>query len=193
MTALRAVTVFCGSSAGARPTYVETAAAFGAEVARRGMRLVYGGASVGLMGVVADAALAAGGEVVGVIPQHLVDHEVAHAGLTELHVTATMHERKAIMADLADAFVAMPGGLGTLEELAEILTWSQLGLQSKAFGLLDVEGYFDPLLDFLDHTVVEGFVSPAHRALVLADDRPAELLDRLAGWTPVEAGRKTAP
>jgi uncharacterized protein (TIGR00730 family) len=131
---------------------------------------------------VADAALAAGGEVVGVIPQHLVDREVAHTGLTDLRVTGSMHERKALMADLADGFVALPGGLGTLEELAEILTWSQLGLQSKPCGLLDVEGFFDPLLAFLDHTVTERFVSAEHRALVLAADRPDVLLDRLAGW-----------
>jgi uncharacterized protein (TIGR00730 family) len=182
VSALRSVCVFSGSSPGARPSYTRTANALGREVAARGMRLVYGGASVGLMGAVADAALAAGGEVVGVIPQHLMDREVAHHGLTELRVTASMHERKALMADLADGFVALPGGLGTLEELAEILTWSQLGLQSKPCGLLDVEGFFDPLLAFLDHTVTERFVSAEHRALVLAADRPDVLLDRLAGW-----------
>ena len=182
MSTLRSVCVFSGSRPGARPSYVETAAALGREVAARGLRLVYGGASVGLMGAVADAALAAGGEVVGVIPQHLVDREVAHTGLTDLRVTGSMHERKALMADLADGFVALPGGLGTLEELAEILTWSQLGLQSKPCGLLDVEGFFDPLLAFLDHTVAERFVTAEHRALVLAADRPDVLLDRLAGW-----------
>jgi uncharacterized protein (TIGR00730 family) len=184
VSGLRSVCVFSGSSPGARPSYTETAAALGREVATRGMRLVYGGASVGLMGAVADAALAAGGEVVGVIPRHLVDREVAHEGLTELRVTGSMHERKALMADLADGFVALPGGLGTLEELAEILTWSQLGLQSKPCGLLDVEGFFDPLLAFLDHTVTERFVSKEHRALVLAADRPDALLDLLAGWRP---------
>jgi hypothetical protein len=179
---MRSVCVFSGSSPGARPAYAQAAEALGREVAARGLRLVYGGASVGLMGVVADAALAAGGEVVGVIPQHLVDREVAHTGLTDLRVTGSMHERKALMADLADGFVALPGGLGPLEELAEILTWSQLGLQSKPCGLLDVEGFFDPLLAFLDHTVTERFVSAEHRALVLAADRPDVLLDRLAGW-----------
>jgi uncharacterized protein (TIGR00730 family) len=184
VTSLRTVCVFSGSSPGARPSYVETAAALGRVLAERGVRLVYGGASLGLMGAVADAALDAGGEVVGVIPQHLVDREVAHPGLTELHVTASMHERKALMADLADGFVALPGGLGTLEELAEILTWSQLGLQSKPCGLLDVEGFFDPLLAFLDHTVTERFVSPEHRALVLASDSPGALLDQLAQWRP---------
>ena len=190
MSGLRSVCVFSGSSPGARPSYTETATALGREVATRGLRLVYGGASVGLMGAVADAALAAGGEVVGVIPQHLVDREVAHDGLTELRVTGSMHERKALMADLADAFVALPGGLGTLEELAEVLTWSQLGLQSKPCGLLDVEGFFDPLLAFLDHTVTERFVSTEHRALVLAADRPDALLDLLAGWRPGAPGAK---
>jgi len=190
VTAPKAVTVFCGSSPGARTAYADAAAALGRELAARGVRLVYGGAAVGLMGVLADAALEAGGEVVGVIPQHLVDHEVAHPGLTELHVTASMHERKAMMADLADGFLALPGGLGTLEELAEILTWSQLGLQSKPFGLLDVAGFFDPLLDFLDHTVTEGFVSAAHRSLVLSADESAGLLDLIGDWQPPEARRK---
>ena len=190
MSGLRSVCVFSGSSPGARPSYTETATALGREVATRGLRLVYGGASVGLMGAVADAALAAGGEVVGVIPQHLVDREVAHDGLTDLRVTGSMHERKALMADLADGFVALPGGLGTLEELAEVLTWSQLGLQSKPCGLLDVEGFFDPLLAFLDHTVTERFVSTEHRALVLAADRPDALLDLLAGWRPGAPGAK---
>ena len=190
MSGLRSVCVFSGSSPGARPSYTETATALGREVATRGLRLVYGGASVGLMGAVADAALAAGGEVVGVIPQHLVDREVAHDGLTELQVTGSMHERKALMADLADGFVALPGGLGTLEELAEVLTWSQLGLQSKPCGLLDVEGFFEPLLAFFDHTVTERFVSTEHRALVLAADRPDALLDLLAGWRPGAPGAK---
>ena len=190
MSGLRSVCVFSGSSPGARPSYTETATALGREVATRGLRLVYGGASVGLMGAVADAALAAGGEVVGVIPQHLVDREVAHDRLTELRVTGSMHERKALMADLADGFVALPGGLGTLEELAEVLTWSQLGLQSKPCGLLDVEGFFDPLLAFLDHTVTERFVSTEHRALVLAADRPDVLLDLLASWQPGAPGAK---
>jgi uncharacterized protein (TIGR00730 family) len=138
VTRLAAVCVFSGSNPGARPAYLDAATDLGTRLAAGGQRLVYGGARVGLMGAVADAALAAGGEVVGVIPQHLVDREVAHDGLTELHVTASMHERKALMADLADGFVALPGGLGTLEELAEVLTWSQLGLQSKPCGLLDV-------------------------------------------------------
>jgi uncharacterized protein (TIGR00730 family) len=173
---MRSVCVFSGSSPGARPSYAEAAEALGREVAARGLRLVYGGASVGLMGVVADAALAAGGEVVGVIPQHLVDREVAHTGLTDLRVTGSMHERKALMADLADGFVALPGGLGTLEEFAEIWTWGQLGLHRKPYGLLDVSGYWTSLLAFLDHAVAEGFMRPEHRAMVsVAQDAEALL------------------
>jgi uncharacterized protein (TIGR00730 family) len=184
VTGLASVCVFCGSSPGARPAYAAMARALGRELAARAVRLVYGGGRVGLMGVVADAALAAGGEVVGVIPQHLMEREVGHAGLTDLRVTSSMHERKALMAELADGFVALPGGFGTLEELAETLTWSQLGLQAKPFGLLDVEGFYEPLLSFLDHTVAERFVAPEHRALVLSAGDPADLLDRLAAWEP---------
>jgi uncharacterized protein (TIGR00730 family) len=181
---LRSVCVFSGSTPGARPSYTEAATALGALLAERGTRVVYGGGRVGLMGSVADAALAAGGEVVGVIPQHLVDREVAHPGLSELVVTGSMHERKARMAELSEGFVALPGGLGTLEELAETLTWSQLGLQDKPCGLLDVDGFYGPLLAFLDHTVTERFVSPQNRALLLAADTPAGLLDLLADWRP---------
>jgi uncharacterized protein (TIGR00730 family) len=191
VTALTSVCVFSGSSPGARPSYAAGARDLGREIAGRGLRLVYGGARVGLMGTVADAALDAGGEVVGVIPQHLADREVAHAGLSELHVVGSMHERKALMADLADGFVALPGGLGTLEELAEILTWSQLGLQSKPCGLLDVEGFYGPLLAFLDHTVRERFVSEAHRALVLASDDVPGLLDLLHRWEPAAGTEKS--
>ncbi|MGA8996056.1 MAG: TIGR00730 family Rossman fold protein [Nocardioidaceae bacterium] len=182
MSRLQTVCVFAGASAGRRPAYVAAAAALGAEVAARGLRLVYGGGSLGLMGTLAEAALAAGGEVVGVIPRTLVERELAHRGLSELVVTATMHDRKARMADLADGFVALPGGLGTLEELAEVLTWSQLGIQRKPAGLLDVESFFDPLLAFLDHTVTQGFLAEEHRRLLLAADRPGVLLDRLADW-----------
>jgi len=184
VTGLRSVCVFCGSNTGARPSYAVMAEGLGRVLAERGVRVVYGGGRVGLMGVVADAALAAGGEVVGVIPKHLMDREVGHTGLTDLRVTSTMHERKALMADLADGFVALPGGFGTLEELAETLTWSQLGLQAKPFGLLDVEGFYEPLLRFLDHTVAERFVTPEHRALVLSAGDPSALLDRLAAWEP---------
>jgi uncharacterized protein (TIGR00730 family) len=184
VTGLGSVCVFCGSNPGARPEYAEAARLLGERIAGRGLRLVYGGGGIGLMGVVTDAALAAGGEVVGVIPQHLVDRELAHPGVTDLRITGSMHERKALMADLAGGFVALPGGLGTLEELFEILTWSQLGLQSKPCGLLDVAGFFEPLLAFLDHTVAERFVSAEHRQLVLADRDPDELLDKLEAWQP---------
>ncbi len=190
MSALHSICVFSGSSPGARPSYTLAAEALGREIASRGMRVVYGGASVGLMGSVADAALAAGGEVVGVIPQHLVDREVAHPGLTELRVTTSMHERKALMADLSDGFVALPGGFGTLEELAEILTWTQLGLQSKPTGLLDVDGFYEPLLRFFDRTVEERFVSDRNRALLLAAETPADLLDRFGEWQPDPAATK---
>jgi uncharacterized protein (TIGR00730 family) len=151
----------------------------GAYLGEHGINLVYGGASVGLMGVVADAALAAGGRVVGVIPKHFVGRELAHSGLTELHVTESMHERKALMADLADGFAALPGGLGTLEELAEVTTWAQLGLHSKPIGLLDVDGFFDLLLQFVDRMVVEGFVSETNRRLLVTGTTPAELIAAL--------------
>jgi uncharacterized protein (TIGR00730 family) len=179
---LRRVCVFTGSSPGAQPAYAEAAAELGRTLAGRGLELVYGGSHLGLMGVLADAVLTAGGRVQGVIPEGMVRREVAHEGLTQLHVVRSMHERKALMADLADAFVALPGGLGTLEELAEVLTWAQLGLHEKPCGLLDVAGYWEGLLAFLDHTVAERFVRPEHRALLIADRTPGSLLDRLATW-----------
>ena len=175
----RSVCVFCGSQPGRDPGYAEDAKDLALALVRRDVRIVYGGAHVGVMGALADAALTSGGEVVGVIPRHMVRPEVAHEGLTELHVVATMHERKALMAELADGFVALPGGLGTLEELAEILTWSQLGLHEKPVAILDSRSFFEHLLDFLDHAVDEGFVQPRHRALLLADDLPGPLLDAL--------------
>ncbi len=181
--------MFSGSSPGARPEYAAAATALGRELAGRGLRIVYGGAGIGLMAKVADAALAAGGEVIGVIPQHLVDSEVAHRGLSELRVTGSMHERKATMAELSDGFVALPGGLGTLEEFAEVLTWSQLGLQSKPCGLLDVAGYYGLLLAFFDHAVTERFVWAEHRAMVLADTNPGRLLDAMQRWTPPTVGK----
>ena len=184
--------MFCGSSSGTRPEYTAAAAEVGRELAARRIRLVYGGSSVGLMGQVADAALAAGGEVTGVIPQLLVEQEVAHFGLVDLRVTSSMHERKALMAELSDGFVALPGGLGTLEEFAEILTWSQLGLQSKPCGLLDVTGYYQPLLAFLDHAVVEGFVRAEHRAMVLTSGSVAGLLDAMSDWTHPQVGKFAA-
>lgn len=179
---MQRVCVFCGSNRGARPTYVAAAQALGTELARLGLGLVTGGGRVGLMGAVADAALAAGGEVIGVIPEALVAWEVAHPSLTTLEVVDSMHTRKARMADLADAFVALPGGFGTLEEFCEVLTWAQLGLHTKACGILDVEGYYAPLLALLDHAVTEGFVRPEHRALVLQAVDPATLLERLAAY-----------
>jgi hypothetical protein len=177
---LRTVCVFCGSSPGAHPAYVEAARALGGLLAASGRRLVYGGGRVGLMGAVADAALAGGGQVVGVIPQALVAREVAHEGLTELRVVRSMHERKATMAELSDGFVVLPGGLGTLEELFEVWTWGQLGLHAKPYGLLDVAGFYAPLLAFLDHQVDQRFVRAEHRALLHVDADAARLLERMA-------------
>jgi uncharacterized protein (TIGR00730 family) len=192
---MRRVCVFCGSRAGHRPAYAAAAAALGEAIARRGLGLVYGGASVGLMGTVADAALAAGGEVIGVLPEGLARREIAHAGLAELHVVDSMHARKTMMADASDAFVALPGGLGTLEEVFEVWTWSQLGIHAKPVGFLDVEGYFAGLFDFLDRSVAEGFVTAPHRALALRAEEPDRLLDRLAAadlsaMTPDGLGRE---
>ncbi len=184
MAGLKRVCVFCGSNAGARPEYAEAARAMGTALAERGIGLVYGGGKVGLMGIVADTVLAAGGEAIGVIPEGLLLREVGHAGLTELRVVKSMHERKALMADLADAFVALPGGFGTFEEFCEVLTWSQLGIHQKGCGLLNAAGYYAGLLALFDHAAAEGFLPPAHRALVLEDTDPARLLDRLADFTP---------
>lgn len=181
---IRSVCVFCGSSPGRRPDYTTAARTLGDALAETGRRLVYGGGNVGLMGVLADAALEAGGEVVGVIPRHLVDREVAHSGLTDLRVVNSMHERKQVMADLSDAFIVLPGGLGTLEEFFEIWTWGQLGLHRKPYGLLNVAGYFDPLLAFLDHTVGERFVAADHRALLRVACDPGELLAGLDTHVP---------
>ncbi len=179
--------MFCGSSPGGRPEYVAAARQLGTALAERGQTLVYGGGNVGLMGAVADAALDAGGKVVGVIPQHLDDWEVGHRGLTELEIVGSMHERKARMADLADAFITLPGGLGTFEELFEILTWAQLGLHQKPFGLLNTLGYYAPLLTLLDTAVQERFLRPEHRALVLEEPTdPNRLLDRLAAYEFIE-------
>jgi uncharacterized protein (TIGR00730 family) len=179
-----ALCVFCGSSEGKRPEYRSAAVTLGTLLAQRGIGVVYGGASVGLMGALADAALAAGGQVTGVIPRHLVDRELAHPGLTDLRITESMHERKALMADLASGFAALPGGLGTLEELAEITTWAQLGLHSKPIGLLNVGGFFDLLLQFVDQMIAERFMPAAHRGLLAPSETPAELLDGLARWRP---------
>jgi uncharacterized protein (TIGR00730 family) len=172
------VCVFCGSSTGAGPAYRAAAEQVGRTLAERGIGLVYGGASVGTMGVVADAALAAGGQVTGVIPQSLVDREVAHTGLSELHVVPDLHERKAKMAALADAFLTLPGGAGTLEELFEVFTWAQLGLHDKPIALLDVEGYYQPMLGLLDHMARQGFLKVDYRELLIVDTDVARVLDR---------------
>jgi uncharacterized protein (TIGR00730 family) len=181
---VRRVCVFCGSSPGARPDYAEAAGELGRLLAREGIGLVYGGGHVGLMGKIADAVLDEGGEAIGVIPEALVAREIGHRGLTELRVVGSMHERKALMADLADAFVALPGGLGTLEELFEVYTWSQLGLHSKPCALLDVDGYYAGIADFLDHAVSERFVRAEHRAMLLVESDPRVLLDRLRDVEP---------
>ena len=173
---LRSVCVFCGSSVGRRAEYSAAATATGRLLAERGIRVVYGAGNVGLMGVLADAALAAGGEVVGVIPQMLVDRELAHRGLTKLRIVGSMHERKALMAELSDAFIALPGGMGTFEELCEVLTWAQLGIHAKPVGCLNAFGYFDALLQLLDHALAEQFLRPQHRGLLLSSAEPAELL-----------------
>src|SRR5579884_3196066 len=184
---LRTVCVFCGSSAGRRTAYADAARRVGQLTAERGLTVVYGGGKVGLMGVLADACLGAGGRVIGVMPQMLVDKEIAHRGITELRVVRSMHERKALMADLADAFLAMPGGFGTFEEFFEILTWSQLGLQRKACGLLNTAGYYDSLLQLADHAVIEGFLRQPHRETLLCDNDPERLLERLSTFEPPSA------
>ena len=184
MVALRAVCVFCGSSAPADPRYRDAARALGALIARRGVDLVYGAGSVGLMGELADAALGHGGRVIGVIPAGLFAREVGHTGLTELHEVASMHERKQLMYDLSDAFVALPGGLGTLEELAEVATWSQLGLHSKPVALLDVDGFWDPLVSQLDRMTGAGLLKPASRDLIQRTRSAEEALRVLAAARP---------
>ncbi len=181
---MKRLCVFCGSSAGTRPAYADAARAMGRLLAERGIGLVFGGGKVGLMGVVADAVMAAGGQATGVIPEALMAREVGHRGLTELHVVGSMHERKALMADLADGFIALPGGFGTYEEFCEVLTWSQLGIHPKPCGLLNVQGFYDPLLALFDHAVREEFVRPAHRSLVISETEPARLLDRMAVFVP---------
>jgi len=176
---MRRLAVYCGSSMGADPAFAETAQALGEEMARRGIGLVYGGGRLGLMGVVADAVLANGGEAYGVIPQALIDLEVAHTGLTELHVVTTMHERKAKMTELTDAFVALPGGIGTFDELFEAWTWNALGYHAKPFALLNVNGFWDGMISFLDHTTRSGFMSEARRAQLLVADGIGEAIDLL--------------
>jgi uncharacterized protein (TIGR00730 family) len=181
---MRRVCVFCGSSAGNRPGYADAARQVGAALVRRGLGLVYGGGHIGLMGVVADAVLRAGGEAIGVIPQALVERELAQGGLTRLEVVDTMHQRKSMMADLSDAFVALPGGFGTADELFEILTWAQLGLHAKPIGILNAGGYFDPLLAWLNLAVKERFLKPVHRRLLLEAKEPQTLLDLMQNYRP---------
>ena len=190
---LRRVAVFCGSNHGSDPAYAVAATAVGELLADRGIGLVYGGGDVGLMGVVADAVLAGGGHVNGVIPKHLWDKEVGHTGLSELLVVDSMHERKLAMADRSDAFVALPGGVGTFEELFEAITWTQLGIHEKPVGLLDVAGFYAPLLAFLDSTVDRGFLRPGHRDMILSSTDPSELLDGLAAWEPVTTSKWLTP
>jgi uncharacterized protein (TIGR00730 family) len=186
---MRRVCVYAGSNPGRDPAYAEAARALAAELAGRGIGLVFGGGKVGLMGVIADAVLDAGGEAIGVMPQALIDREIGHPRLTELKIVGSMHERKAQMAELADAFVALPGGIGTLEELIEVYTWSQLGIHEKACGVLNVRGYYDGLATFLDHAVGEGFLRAQHRAVLTVAEDPADLLDALAAYEPPRVGK----
>ena len=182
---MKRICVFCGSSAGSQSQYRACAEQLGAELNRRKIGLVYGGGNVGLMGAIADSVLEGGGEAIGVIPEHLTAREIGHKRLTKLHIVHSMHERKALMADLPDAFIALPGGFGTLEEFCEVLTWSQLGLHAKPCGIVNVLGYYTPLLAMLDHAVQERFLKPQNRALVLARDTPLELLKAFEDWRPV--------
>jgi uncharacterized protein (TIGR00730 family) len=186
---MRRICVFCGSNAGARSEYAEAAFALAAVLVEHKLGIVYGGGNVGLMGVLADAALGRGGEVIGVIPRKLVDKEVAHRGVTELRIVETMHERKALMNDLSDAFIALPGGFGTLDEFFEVLTWSQLGFHGKPCALLNVAGYYDRMLAMLDHAVTERLLRPVHRELVIADTDPSRLLQRLSAFSPAAKGK----
>lgn len=181
---MKRICVFCGSAKGVRPEYEASAVRLGHLMAERGLGLVYGGGSIGLMRVVADAVMAKGGHVIGVIPDSLLRREVGHRGVTELRVVDTMHQRKALMADLSDAFIALPGGYGTLEEFCEVVTWSQLGIQQKPCGLLNVAKFYDGLLEFLDHIVREDFVRPENRGLVLVASDEREMLDKLTAWQP---------
>lgn len=178
------VCVYCGSSSGKNPIYMEAAKLLGRTLAKRNLTLVYGGASVGIMGATANSVLENGGKVIGVIPKSIEQKEVAHKQLTELHVVKTMHERKAMMAELSDGFIALPGGLGTFEELFEILTWAQLGYHSKPCGVLNINGYFDKLIAFVDHAVEEAFVKKVHRDLLFVEDDSDKLLDAFKAYKP---------
>jgi uncharacterized protein (TIGR00730 family) len=186
---MQRICVFAGSNSGTRQEYTQAATDLGQELAHRNLGLVYGGASVGLMGTLADSILAGGGEAIGVIPHSLIRKEVEHSGLSELRVVETMHERKAMMADLADGFIALPGGFGTFDELFEILTWAQLSFHQKPIGLLDIAGYFTPLLSFVQHVSKEGFIRPEHLGLLLHDTEPGSLLEQFAHYTPVSLSK----
>ncbi len=188
---VKRVCVFCGSSPGSKPEYEEAAFALGKALIKNNTGLVYGGGRVGLMGIVASAAMEAGGEVIGVIPQDLVDKEVAHRGITDLRVVHSMHERKALMAELSDGFIALPGGLGTIEEFFEVVTWAQLGIHKKPCGLLNVSGFYDKAIDFLDHAVVEEFIAPAARSLVLVEEDPEALLRKFNGYRQPKVDKAT--
>jgi uncharacterized protein (TIGR00730 family) len=190
---LRRVCVFCGSRIGTPQAYRQAALTVGRILCKRGVELVYGGGNVGLMGAVANACLDDGGRVIGVIPKALADKELAHTGLTELRIVSSMHERKSVMADLSDAFLSLPGGYGTWEEFLEVLTWSQLGIQRKACGMLNVNGYYDPLLAMADKAVAEGFLSDVHRNLLLSDEDPERLLDRLSNYSGASVDKRIGP
>jgi len=184
MSTIRRLAVFCGSNPGARPDYVEGARAFGHLLAQRGIGVAYGGSSVGLMSAVAEAVLDEMGDIIGVIPKMLVEREVAHKTLSDLRIVGSMHERKALMAELSDGFVALPGGIGTLEEFFEVWTWAQLGMHEKPCGLLNIAGYFDPLLEFLDRAVTEKFVREVHRSMVIVERDPRALLSKFEAYEP---------
>lgn len=188
---LRRVTVYAGSRNGKNPAYLKAAAALGTELAARGIAVIYGGGKTGLMGALSDAALAAGGEVIGIMPRRLVDKEIAHLGVSDFRITDSMHERKKMMVDLADAFIALPGGFGTMDELFEVLTWAQIGLHSHPIGLLNVEGYFTPFVTFARHVADEGFIANEHESLYVVDSEPDTLVTRLAAFEPPPLGDPT--
>lgn len=189
---MRRLCVFCGSNPGVRPAYLAAARELGSALVDRGYGLVYGGASIGLMGAIADTVLERGGEVIGVMPETLVAREVAHKDLTELHVVKTMHERKALMAEKSHGFIAMPGGFGTFEELFEVITWAQLGIHQKPIGLLDIAGYYKALNAMVDLGIEEGFIPAIHRDLILLDETPLGLIARIEAYRPIDLGKKWA-
>ncbi|GAB4373269.1 MAG: TIGR00730 family Rossman fold protein [Elainellaceae cyanobacterium] len=189
---MKRICVFCGSNLGAKPIYQQAAQQLGQTLAKQAIELVYGGGNIGLMGVVADAVLAAGGKVTGVMPAALAEKELAHSELTELHIVNSMHERKALMADLSDGFIALPGGFGTFEEFCEVLTWTQLGFHQKPCGLLNIAGFYNPLITMFDHATAEKFVRPIHRSIVLVDEDPAILLEKLTAFQPVTTNKWTS-